>query len=409
MELNTIINILIFPLLLFFSSFFSASETALFSLSKVNLRRLKERYPRAKTIGNLLRNPTGLLSVIVFGNMLVNIAISSLSTALFVEKFGKWGFITAIVSSGTLILFFGEILPKSIAIYAAEKVSLRCAGALAVFSKISYWAIYVIGKIVDYFSAFIIRCSRRKGLSDDELKIALLLSRDQGQISEAEEEIISNVLEFKDTWVSEILTARIDIKGIDITLDQKDTINYLKEAKHSKVPVYEGSLDKIVGILYAKDLFLNPGQDYHKLMRKPFFVPESKRIDDVLKEFLDTGERIAVVLDEYGGTEGIVTLEDIEEEIFGEVYDEFETPRELIEKIHDFIYRVYGKTPIKTVNLELDLDLPEDEDTVAGFLLSAMEKIPKPKEKFEFKNAEFIIERATARRVVSVLLIKTKK
>ena len=407
-------NIVLFLGFIVLSAFFSASETAIFSLSNLRLRRLQERVPRARTVKNLLKRPTHLLSSIVFGNMLVNIGLSSLSTAIFVSLWGTRGLVVSILFSGTLILFFGEIFPKTLAIYAAERFSLLAAPILNIFSRIFSPFILTIEKVVVRLSSFIIRRSKKSIASDAELRTALLLSKKEGSITAEEEEMISYVLEFKDTWVSEILTARIDIRGIDNKSTQDEVLNTLRQVKHSKFPVYEQSLDHIVGILYAKDVFLNPKRDFRKLLRKPILVPESKRIDDLLKMFLEKNENIAVVLDEYGGTEGLVTLEDIEEEIFGEIYDEFETPEKLIEKIDKETWRIYGKTPIKTVNLELDLELPGDESTLAGFLLSQMEKIPRVGENLEFsaksvsgparKDIKFVVERATTKRIISVVL-----
>jgi len=409
-----LINIFLFLFFIILSAFFSGSETALFSLSNLKLNRIAERYPRGKVVKSLLRRPTRLLSAIVFGNLLVNIGLSSLATAICVQTWGNKGFFVAVLASGTLILFLGEIFPKTIAIYAAEKLALFLSPILSVFSKVFYPFIIIIEKIVKFFSSIIIRKPKKSILSDEEFKTALLLSKKDGQISAQEEEMISYVLEFKDTQASEILTARIDIRGIDNKLSQKDVITLLRKEKHSKFPVFEGSLDNIVGVLYAKDVFLEPDKDYHQFLHKPVLIPESKGIDDILKLFLEKGERIAIVLDEYGGTEGLITAEDIIEEIFGEIYDEFESIQEPIEKIDQGKHRVYGKTNIKTVNLELDLDLPEEEDNIAGFLLSKMEKIPKHGDKVKFsakgesasggKNIEFTIERATARRIVSVIL-----
>jgi putative hemolysin len=409
-----IINLILFVLFVLFSAFFSASETALFSLSNVRLRRMQERYSsRAKLVKKMLRKPTHLLSVIVFGNMLVNIGISSLSTDVLVSSLGEEALFIAIFFSGMTILFLGEILPKTLAIYSAEKLSLFCAPILNIFSKTLFLVIFTIEKIVDFFSKFFLVHRQRKNYYEEELKTALLLSRKEGHITADQRLMIRYVLEFKDTRVSEILTARVDIQGIDVSNNQEEVLKILREKHHSKFPVYRDSLDNIVGILYTKDVFLQPEKDYRTILREPIFVPESKKIVDLLKIFLEKNERIAIVLDEYGGTQGLVTLEDIEEEIFGEIYDEFEAPVELITKIAEDTFRVYGKTPIKTVNIELDLNLPEEEDTLAGFLLSQMERIPSPQERFNFsiqneygykKDIEFIIERATAKRIVSVIL-----
>jgi len=415
-----IVSIVLFSFFIILSAFFSGSETAIFSLSNLKVRRIAEKYHNGVIVKNLLHQPTRLLSAIVFGNLLVNIGLSSFVTAICVGIWGNKGFAIAVLVSGTFILFLGEIFPKTIAIYTAEKLSLFLAPILNIFSKVFYPFIIIIEKIVNVFSGFIIPKPKKSILSDQEFKAALLLSKKDGQISAQEEEMINYVLEFKDTQASEILTARIDIQGINTNLNQKQVITLLRKEKHSKFPVFEGSLDHIIGILHAKDVFLDPDKDYHQFLHKPILIPESKGIDDVLKLFLEKSQRIAIVLDEYGGTEGLITAEDIIEEIFGEIYDEFETVQEPLEKIDQKKHRVYGKTNVKTVNLELGLDLPEEEDTIAGFLLSQMEKIPKTGEKLKFstkdesrqeeKIVEFTIERATARRIVSVILeIEDKK
>jgi CBS domain containing-hemolysin-like protein len=412
-------NILIIVILLGLSAFFSASETAIFSLSKLKLRDLKQRYKRAQVIKKLLQRPTRLLSAIVFGNLLFNIGISSLTTAIFVKKFGPQGLIFAIILSGLIILFFGEIFPKIFAIYAAKDFSLLASSVLNIFSKIFFPLIVGIEKVVNYFSDLLIKIPKKKTAGGQEFKTALILSKKGGHISQQEEEMISYVLEFKETDAGEILTARVDIEGIEIESSQEEAINLLKQAKHSKLPVYQESLDNIKGVIYAKDIFLNPEKNWSSFLKKPIFIPESKKIDDLLKLFLKEKANIAIVLDEYGGTEGMVTLEDVVEEIFGEIYDEFESVQEPVRKINQNSWRVYGKTPIKTVNIELGLDIPEDEDTIAGFLLSKAEKIPKAGEKFKFnifknsinqqKKVEFKIERATVRRIVSVIIVLSPK
>lgn len=396
------------------SAFFSASETAIFSLSDLRLRRMCERNPAAKTVKKLLKKPTRLLSAIVFGNLLVNIGLTAHLTIACDRIFSRNGLAISILLSGSLILFFGEIFPKTLAIYTAEKFSIFSSRILNIICKVFLPLIAFIEAVVERLSSLIIPKPRNKALSDEEFRSVLLLSRKEGQISEAEEDMISNVIEFKDTRASEILTARIDIEGIDSLMNQQDVLRFLREKKHSKFPVYEGSLDNITGILYAKDVFLNRGMDYHKFLRQPLFVPESKGIDDILKALLERKKRMAIVLDGYGGTEGLITVEDIVEEIFGEIYDEFEQPQAPLEKITKNAWRVYGKTALKTLNLEFALKIPEEEDTLAGFLLAQTERIPKAGERISFaaktasgfqkKNLEFIIERATARRIVSVLL-----
>lgn len=399
-----LLNSFLFIIFIILSAFFSAAETAIFSLSNLRLRRLGEKYPQGRVVKELMEKPTRLLSTVVFGNMLVNIGISSLATAIFVDSMGEKGVIFAVIFSLITVLFLGEIFPKTLAIYTAEKLSLVFSPVLSVFSRFFSLPVAIIEKIVAFVSFSFVRHAKKTVISSEELKTALVLSKEEGHISREEEEMISYVLKFKDTWVSEIITARIDIHGLDIKSSHEEVLKILRDTKHSKFPVYEKSLDNIVGILYAKDVFLNPDKDYHELLKTPILVPESKRIDDLLILLLEKNERIAVVLDEYGGTAGMVTFEDIAEEIFGEIYDEFETPKEPIEKITELIYRVYGKTPIKIVNLTLGLDLPEEENTLAGLLLAHMEKIPRAGESFNFQNVEFTVERATAKRIICVVI-----
>jgi len=407
--------IVLFVVFIACSAFFSASETAIFSLSNIKLRRLSEGCPKAKLLIALLRRPTRLLAAIVFGNLLVNIGFASLSTTLCVRMFGQQGLAVAVLASGVIILFFGEVFPKTFAIYTAERLSLFLVRGIHIFSRIFLPFIISIEHLVTFFSSFLIRKPVNSSLSDEEFRAALLLSKKDGQISAEEEEMIGSVLEFKETQASEILTARIDIAGIDAEMSQSQVLEFLRQTKHSKFPVYENSLDNIIGTLYAKDVFCNMDADYHSLLHKPIFVPESKKIDDILRIFLENNERIAIVLDEYGGTEGILTFEDIVEEIFGEIYDEFETPQEPVEPLDARTWRVFGKTALKAINAELDIVLPEDEDTIAGFLLARIERIPRPGEEFSFSTVRSItgkplrlrirIERATARRIVSMIAI----
>jgi len=396
------INFFLILILLILSAFFSATEVAIFSLSKPAFRRLKERNPSAKRLNLIYKNPSFYLSAIVLGNTLVNIGLTSLITLSSVMLWHKIGIIFSIFLSLTLVLFLGEIFPKTIAIYNQEKVSLIGAGLLPLIGKIFYPLIKIIQIFIDVISKRFLK--KRNILTEEEIKEAIELGEKRGILSEAEKDLINSVLEFKDTRVSEIMTPRIEVKALEWSWSKEKVIKFLKESKHSKFPVYKESLDNIVGIIYAKDIFLNKNLDWHIFLRNPLFVPESKKIDDLLKIFLKTNKQVAIVLDEYGGTSGILTLEDIEEEIFGEIYDEYEIPFKMIEKIDEDTFRVAGKTPIKTLNLELGLDLPQEEDTIAGLILSQLERIPHDKEKINFSNLEFIIERATPKRIVSVIL-----
>ncbi len=395
---------ILFGLFIVLSAFFSASETALFSLGRSRLRRLKDQFPQGKNIQRLLKNPSHLLATIVFSNILVNIGLTSLTTVLFVGLFKDKGVVFSILISGVVILFFGEIFPKTLAIYTSENFSLICAPVISFLSAAFSPLIFILKKISTGLASLFIRHKKNLSLTEEELKTALSLGRKEGAISEAEEEMISYVLKFKDTKAAQIMTPRVEVRAIDIDSSPEEVKLFLRRERHSKFPVYKESMDNIKGILYSKDVFLNTEKDWKIFIKEPIFIPESKKIDDILTEFIKKEERIAVVLDEYGGTSGIVTFEDIVEEIFGELYDEYEFPQEVIKEIAPKTYRVFAKTPIKTLNLELNINLPEEEDTLAGFILSHLEKIPQEGEKFIFGKVEFLIERATRRRLLSAII-----
>ena len=393
-----------FVLFITFSAFFSASETALFSLKDERLRKLQAECPRARKIKYVLKHPSRLLSTIVLGNMLVNIGLSSLSAVVFVRLFKDAGIIVSMVFSGVVILFIGEILPKTIAIYSASEVSLFASPIIEFLSRIFYPIVFIFQRLSSMLSSLFTRAKRGAYFTEDELKTALILGKKAGAISASEKEMIQYVLKFKDTSASQIMTPRVEIKAVNLASPYNNVLEILRQERHSKFPVYEESIDNIRGVLYSKDIFLNPKVEWKTFVKEPMFVPESKKIDDILTDFLNKGGRIAVVLDEYGGTSGIVTLEDIIEEIFGELYDEYEFPHKFIEKAGRRIYRVSAKVPVKTVNLELGTNLPEEEDSIAGFILSHLERIPVQGEKFRVGGIDFLIERATRKRILSVII-----
>ena len=399
-----VINIIAIISFIAFSAFFSAAETAVFSLNSTRLKRMYARIHSAGRLKRLLKNPDYLLSTIVFGNMLVNIGLASLSTALFVRLFKTEGIIFSIIFSGVIILFLGEVFPKIMAIYLAEKWAIIFAFPLDILSKLFFPVVIFLQKISETLASVFISRRRLSPFTKEELRTALSVGHKAGAISAAEEEMISYVLRFKDTSARQIMTPRVEIGAVDENSSYSRMLCTLKNARHSKLPVFKGSLDNIRGVLYSKEIFLNPGKDWHKFIREPIFVPQSKKIDDILTIFTKHKERVAIVLDEYGGTAGIVTFEDIAEEIFGEIYDEYEVPRELIREIGKNTYRVFAPAAIKNLNSQLRINLPETEDTLAGFVLSYLERIPRPKEEFNYGDIKFIVEQVTRKRLLSVIV-----
>jgi putative hemolysin len=404
-------EIILIVIFITLSALFSSSEAALFSLDRSKLSQMHARYSskRTKQVKFLLSRPSLLLALLIFSNNLVNVGIAAISTTVFVNLFQEKGALISILVTGTVILIIGEILPKTIAIYSAVPLSNIVAPVLSLFYRIFYPIILVLQKISDSVSSRLLR--HKKGItsfSEEELKTALSLGRKDGFITEAEKNMVSYILKFKDTLASQIMTPRVEVEAIDVESSQQKVLNTLKEKKHSKFPVFSESMDNVKGVLRSKDVFFYADKDWHDFIREPLFVPESKKIDDLLEIFIKQHKHIAIILDEYGGTAGIVTLEDIIEEIFGELYDEYEFPQQLIKKIGKDTYQVFARTPIKNINVELGVELPEDEDTIAGLILLHSEKIPQPQERIVIKNVEFIVQRASRRKLTSLIARKIK-
>lgn len=241
-------------------------------------------------------------------------------------------------------------------------------------------------------------------LTEEELKEALEIGKAQSFIDEEEQDMIHSILEFSEVRASEIMTPRVDVKAIDAEDNLKEIENHLKEIRHSYVPVYKESIDNLMGIVRTKDYFLKKSKKIQDVVRQPIFVPETKLISDLLKEMVPQREKMALVMDEYGGLSGLVTLEDIQEEIFGEIYDEYEVPFESIKKINKHEFLVNPRIPIKDLNYELNLNIPEEEDNLSGFLLNLTKYFPKQGEELSFGELKFTIEKATRKKILLIKL-----
>lgn len=404
-------NYFIFIALIVLSAFFSGSETAFFSLNQVRLEKFKKKNRKALQIERLKAKPDYLLSSILLGNMSVNIAFSSLIAAMFIKLDYQFGIFFSIVTSSLVILIFGEILPKGFAIHTAERFALLSSYILKIFHKIVWPLCWLLISVSRFLFRLVFRRETKEEdiLTEEELKEALDVGKVQGFIDTQEKDMIHSILAFSDIEASQILTPRTEVKAVDIESPCEHIDKELKGIKHSYVPVFREDIDEIVGVLRTKDFFLNRGQDIKSLIRPPFFIPETKNIGDLLRELIARGEKIALVVDEYGGFSGVVTLEDIQEEIFGEFYDEYEVPKKNIKKVKDKEFLVEADISLKDLNYQLNLELPQEEqDSLGGFILSLIERFPKEAEVIKYKNLEFIVERATKKRILR-LKIKIKK
>lgn len=347
-----------------------------------------------------------------FYRLILNIGILLMMLLLFTglgtHKPGLSVYILGCLSAGMIILIFGVAIPSAWAKYSGHKVLSRCYKLLIFFSAIIFPVIYVY----QFIDALTRRLAGVSGASpeeeQEEKQEEFLSGLEAAGIADAEEqEMIENVLEFTDTNVDEIMTPRTDIIAIEVNADRKTVLETITNAGHSRLPVYEENIDKIVGMIYAKDLLMEIDKEQNDFtvrdnMREAYYVPETKNLRELLHEFQNQKLHVAVVLDEYGGTAGIITIEDLLEELVGEITDEYEkTPIKPISKVGDNIYEVDARTSVDDVNDELDLELPEEEDydTLGGFVFSFLGYIPKTGEEFHYENIHFTISSAESRRI----------
>jgi gliding motility-associated protein GldE len=404
-------------LLILLSGFFSGSETALVSLNRIKLKKLAEDGDkRALIIEGLLKHPNRLLATILVGNNLVNISAAAIATSLAIDFFGSKGVGIATGVMTLLILLFGEVTPKGFAIRNAENISLSIAHPMEFLVK----ALYPVVRILTAMTKPVIR--RFGGefrfspyVTEDEIKMLVDVGEKEGVIEKDEKELIHGVFEFSDTNAVEVMVPRIDMKCLNINESIDDAVKFIRKTGHSRIPVYEKNIDNIVGILYSKDIFgrskgERAGISLRSLLRPAYFIPETKKLDDVLREMQARRTQMAIVVDEYGGTEGLVTMEDVLEELVGEILDEYDTEESMVRIIDDYTAMVDAKTSIDDLNEAMDIHLPEEEfETVGGLIFNTLGKIPKAGDKVRINSTTMIVEKMRGRRISKVKVLKKRE
>tara|TARA_B100001540_G_scaffold266303_1_gene247288 strand:- start:384 stop:1613 length:1230 start_codon:yes stop_codon:yes gene_type:complete len=406
--------IFLFIILLVFSAYFSGLETALFHLkstSNVN-----------DSVKKLLSRPKKLLSTLITGNTIVNIAIGSLAATYTVNNFSQIStlsipsllFIEVVIVT-IVILIFGEIIPKTYAISQSEKLSNASAKFLQLIVKIVYPIAFVFYKITDVIIKILPIKKEQIFDSEEELIMLAEVGEEEGTLDHEESDMIQSVLEFKNKLVKEIQIPRVDVVSIESSSSLDQAMDLIMNKKFSKIPVYKETVDNIKGILYAKDItpYLigsRPEIDLLSLAREPYFVPETKPIDEVMQEFKLKKTSIAVVVDEWGGTSGILTLEDIVEEITGELRDPFDKEEYEILKKEDGSAVVDGSINIYDIEENFDIEFPDEReyDTLAGFVLNDIGDIPKEGEIVKFKNYYFKVLKVLSNRIDKIEISNTK-
>ena len=407
--------IILFVILILLSAFFSSLETALFHLKSYNKIN--------STTRELLKNPKKLLATLLTGNTIVNIGLGSIAATyalilhsellnanIISENFTLSMFLFIEVILVTLIiLIFGEVIPKTYAISKSEKLANISAKLLKFTLKVLYpltFIFYGLTKLVIKILPI-----KKEQIFDSEEELIMLaeVGEEEGTLGQEESDMIQSVFEFKNKLVKEILTPRVDVISIESTKTLDDAMDIIMKDKFSKIPIYKNNIDNIKGILYAKDVIpyligSRPNIELLKISREPYFIPETKPIDDLLKEFKIKKTNIAVVVDEWGGTSGIVTLEDVVEEVMGELRDPYDREEYEIIKVEDGSIITDGAIKIYDLEENLDTEFPDEReyDTLAGYILDSLGDIPNKGDKVAFKNYQFIVISLDSNRIDKV-------
>jgi CBS domain containing-hemolysin-like protein len=424
--MGTVILIIIFILL---SAFFSSSETALFSLSKAYRKKLEHSNTlHQKYTARLLKYPQQLMITLILGNDIANVAISALSAVLALQISQSIGFISEsialtveIILVTALILVIGDITPKTYAIQTAERYAPRVSLIVGSFKIILFPIVKVLEWITYLFTPNkkALREEEKVQITPEDIK-SIIHDEESIVIPTYEKKLLDSAFEFSDKRAKEIMTPRVDIVAVDIADGLEKIVEVIKTSGYSRIPIYRGNIDNIIGIVYAKDFILSvgdilkntsgaeqnkdeqgmPSLNIRSLMRKCHFVPENMRINHLLNYFRKNKIHLAIVVDEYGGTSGLVTLEDTLEEIVGEILDESDKKKIYIKKLNDKEYLIDASIDVDDLRECFNINIDEEFDSVSGFLYSLFGRIPEEGEKVVFDDSfEFTVEKLDEHRI----------
>lgn len=419
------IRVVILVILLLLSSIFSGSETALTLVSLAKIRQLKEENERkANTLKRVKHKMGDIISTILIGNNIVNIGATAILAELTSEMSQGRGNSTLITTAvmTILILVFGEITPKSFAsqnpLKVAEKVARPIEILAFIFKPILFILTHVTSVIIKLLGGEVMKNS--PFVTEEEIRSLVDVGEEEGILKHQEKEMIQNIFEIDDIKVGEVMLPRIDIIAIDEQATIREALDMIIECGHSRIPVYRETIDNIIGVLYAKDLlpfsFINSDSDnlvdktITELMRPAYYVPETKKVNLLLKELQLKQTHIAIVLDEYGGTEGLVTIEDILEEIVGDIFDEYDNEVDLIKKIDEYTYIIQADISLEEMNEQFELDLPEEDfDSLGGYVFNTLGRVPISGDSIEGEKIKIEVITVLNRRVMSVKLTIKKE
>jgi putative hemolysin len=414
-----VLYLVLLLLFLLLSAFFSSSETAFISLQRFRLQHMVDtKVKGADRVARLVKRPEKLLSTILLGNNFVNVAAAALATVLAVDLWGDQGVLIATIGLTIVLLIFSETTPKTLATHHAERLSLLYARPIQAIAWLFTPFVVVLSWIASLFSRMVGATAPPRSLvSEEEIRSMITVGHKEGMMEEDEAEMLHKVFEFGDRPVAEAIVPRPEVVGVQKGTTLADFLAVYAESPISRFPVYEENMDNVVGIISVKDVLmaiargdLNQQDTVDDLIRPTYFAPETKLIGKLFTEMRDKNYRMAVIVDEYGGTAGIVSLSRLMEEIVGPIGDELAEAEKDYETINDYTFQVDGGMRIEEANEELDLNLPEgDYETVAGFVLHLLGHIPRQGQQLRYKDLKLVVTKMRGRKIDEILLTKEKR
>ena len=415
MEYDLIFKLSLLAVLLVLSGFFSGSEASIFSLTSLHLHKMKEeKIPFSASVRKLLKRPRRLLVTIIAGNESINVAIAALTTSIFIYIFGAEGKWMAIAAATITLIIFGEAIPKTFAVTHPIRFSSAVALPLTLFSGLLRPMVWSLEKISDLSVSLFGRQTPagEKGLTEDAFKALVDAGHKEGALEESQKDLIHRVFELTDTKVSDIMIPRVDMFCLPISMNIQEVEREIIKARASRIPVYGTDRDDIVGILHAKHLLagIAGGRrdvNWHHLLKKPFFVPLEKRADEMLRDFQTRRLQMAMVVDEYGGVAGLVTLNDILRNLFVDIYEEDNGAREMFHRIDENSFTVSGMMDFEDFSRLAEVPAStEDFDTAGGYVFHLFGELPAEGEEVSADNCTFRVEKIDKARILTIRVTK---
>lgn len=422
-------------LLVLINAFFAAAEISIISIKEINIeKRASQGDKKAKLLLNILKEPSKFLATIQVGITLTSfftsasaavglsngfkIVLQNTGVNFFVNNSSTIAFLFVTILISFFSLLFGELIPKRIALTKADFIADKSIGIIHIINVISKPIVEGLTACTNFFVKIILgkNTNKEEDITEEEIRMMINVGEEKGIFQAMETKMINSIFEFDDTTVVDIMTPRPDVIALDIESDFQETIRVITEEKYSRIPVYKENIDNIVGILYSKDIidYMAFKTDYEKFhlknfIKEPFFVIEYKKIDELLKDMQKKNIHICIVIDEYGTTAGIATIEDMLEEIVGNIYDEYDEKEEEVRKISDDEFEIDAGISMIELNKLLETEYEENYDTVSGLILDKIGRLPKEGEEVLIKDFNFKILSVKKRRIKKILVRRNKK